>query len=176
MAFKRKTEYSTEQRCGICRKKITQGKEIELYGDFLPCVCDECYGTYFKRIEKIETDSAVRYRPATIHADRYMLKNVFKSMLWKDIILHPIIGAALWLLCLLTARSFPTSLIIEKPLYMQISLTLYSVFTVPGIINSIRLLVGGCLRGMDNGRRVLLAIKIIVYIICCAAALIYSSI
>lgn len=171
MAFRRNVKYSTEQRCEICKQKAVRGKVVDLYSGSLPFVCDSCYSEYFKEVEKIETSALVSSRPARIHSDRYMLRHVYKSSLLGDIILWPIIGVLIWAVCGLFCSAYPAGFTASKPLYLRLALMIYSYFTAVDLIYAVILLFRGLLRGLDVGRRITLAVKIAVYLICLAAAL-----
>ncbi len=169
MAFRRNVKYLTEQRCEICKRKAARGKVVDLYSSSIPFVCDSCYSAYFREVEKAETSVPVNIRPARIHSDRYMLRHIYKSSLIGDIILWPIIGVMIWAVCGLFYLSYPTGFIAPKPLYMRLALIIYSCFTAVDLIYAVISFLRGLLRGLDTGRRITLAVKIAVYLICLAA-------
>ncbi len=163
MRFRKSEKLTEAQFCDVCQKRQEKVKVIPLYQDTLKYVCSSCYSAYFKRIEKVETSRLVKFRPANVRRDRYMMRSVFASSMITDMIAWPLIGGAIKGLCLLCTLAYSDIFHGTIPFFMQCIMGVYAFFTVLGLLNAVRLFVGSLLRGVNTARRIILLFKIAEY-------------
>lgn len=169
MKFCNNVRLPEAQFCDICQKKKERGKKIPLYQDTLSFVCSSCYSAYFKKIEKAEIGGLVRIRPARVRPERYMMRSMFASSLITDIIMWPVIGAAVKAVCRLFALAYSEVFQGAVPIFMQMAMGVYAFFTALGLLNTVRLFIGSLLCGVNTARKVILLVKIVEYAVIAAA-------
>lgn len=160
------------QLCRVCRDKKKSGKSLPGYDNNLDFVCDSCYKKFFKDVTVIERKGpSIELRPAQIVSDEYRIHNVFTSQIIRDIIIWVAIGVAIWGILTLIGILFPGSGDMSD--VGAIPVALYMLLSIIGALGTFVTLIRGLLRAMDVQRRIILAIKGIVYIGC---ALVYLDV
>ncbi|GEM_PF-5240230 len=159
MNFKKKIVMKQPEYCKVCRRKVSEGKLMNGYEQYLAFVCNDCFRNYFKYTAKIEeSDIAVGLRPSDIHDDEYRLHSVIVSQVIRDMAMWLIVSLVIFVstdyLCSMFYKNYTAVPLPETLIFLFMALVSFLVF-----IETMAKFVSGLFRGMNHLRRFLLFTK-----------------
>ena len=163
MAFKKKVTFTEPKYCQVCRKKVSKGKSLSGYEEYLPFVCDDCCKTYFNEVSSLESGNPrVEFRPADIRKNEYRVPCMSLYLIIRDTIIWLLIGLFSLLSTWFISHSLDGGL--HSPEMRTVSV-LFSAFSFVGVVNALRYLLSGLFRGMDSKRRIFLAVQAVTFLV-----------